>query len=515
MNAQVRSRTRPRPGRHRRRPVVWPLLAAVVVGAVAASVVTAVRSAEPPCALPATAVTTDAATAPALRAALGAATAAGRLPGCADVRVAVRDAVDVLAGGGPDAGLWLPDSSLWTARVGGAATVLGSVASSPVVVAGRTGAAAPVALGDVLAARTPTGLVAPDRDTAGLLTMLAAATATAGPELAPTPQLAGAVVALDRRPLGSADAGFAQLDADGAPFLTTALAAVQHSARAGRRTVAAPVTGVPPADYPLVAVGEVPAARSLLDALLGPEAQDALRRAGLAAPQAVDPPDPDRVRRVLALWTTLRVDSTLLAVIDVSGSMEEVVDGRTRIDLAADAARQGLALFPPDYEVGLWTFSARPEPEPDFDVVVPVGPLDAALPDGTRRADALGAGADALRALPGRGTALHRTILEAVRAVRTDFRPGREHTVVLLTDGRDEDDAGIGLDELVATLRAEADAARPVPVIPVGVGPEVDLDGLRAVAEATGGRAYQALDPAQMREVFLDALLLRVCRPDC
>ena len=514
MNAQVRHRTRRRHARPQRRSP-WPLLAAVLVGTLAAAVVTVVRSAEPPCALPGATVTTDAATAPALRAALGAAAAAGRLPSCTDLPVVVRDAVDVLAAGGPEPGLWLPDSALWAARLGGAATVLGSVASSPVVVAEPPGPAAPRPLVAVLTAPTPTGLVAPDRDSAGLLTLAAAATATAGAGLAPTPQLAGAVVALDRVPLGSATAGFAQLERDGTPFLTTELATVQYSAAAGRRAGAVPVAGVPPADYPLVAVGEVAAARTVLDALLGPEAQDALRRAGLDPPQQVDVPDAEAIRRLLALWTTLRGDSTVLAVIDVSGSMEAVVDGRTRIQLAAEAARLGLGLFPPGYEVGLWTFSARPAPQPDFDVVVPVGPLDAPLPDGTRRADALAAGADALRAVRGGGTALHRTTLEAVRSVQADYRPGRENTIVLLTDGRDEDDDGIGLEELLATLRAEADPARPVPVIPVGVGPEVDMAALEAIADATGGRAYQALDPAQMREVFLDALLLRVCRPGC
>jgi Ca-activated chloride channel homolog len=35
------------------------------------------------------------------------------------------------------------------------------------------------------------------------------------------------------------------------------------------------------------------------------------------------------------------------------------------------------------------------------------------------------------------------------------------------------------------------------------------------LAEATGGRAYAAQNPQDIRTVFLDALSQRVCRPGC
>jgi len=68
---------------------------------------------------------------------------------------------------------------------------------------------------------------------------------------------------------------------------------------------------------------------------------------------------------------------------------------------------------------------------------------------------------------------------------------------------------------LLRTLRAEADPARPVPVTPIGIGPDVDFPALQQIAAATGGKAYLARDPADIRGVFLDAVLERRCRPTC
>jgi uncharacterized protein YegL len=82
-------------------------------------------------------------------------------------------------------------------------------------------------------------------------------------------------------------------------------------------------------------------------------------------------------------------------------------------------------------------------------------------------------------------------------------------SVVLITDGENEDDTGIQLDALLDTLRGEADPTRPVKVIAIALGPDADLGALQQIADATGGAAYQALDPEDLQGVLFDAIRRR------
>jgi Mg-chelatase subunit ChlD len=121
-----------------------------------------------------------------------------------------------------------------------------------------------------------------------------------------------------------------------------------------------------------------------------------------------------------------------------------------------------------------------------------------------------------LRPVPDGGTGLYDTTLAAVRAVRAGWDPARVNAVVLLTDGDDTDADGIGLDALLSTLRNEAQASgQPVPVISIAYGDGSGVAALQAISAATGGARYQVSDPSRIREIFLDAVGQRACRPDC
>ncbi len=82
-------------------------------------------------------------------------------------------------------------------------------------------------------------------------------------------------------------------------------------------------------------------------------------------------------------------------------------------------------------------------------------------------------------------------------------------SVVIVTDGKDEDDDTIGLDALVQTLGAEVDPSRPVKVIGIALGPDADLGALEQIAAATGGAAYSAVDENDLQTVLFDALRQR------
>jgi hypothetical protein len=219
--------------------------------------------------------------------------------------------------------------------------------------------------------------------------------------------------------------------------------------------------------------------------------------------------DPKDVAGLFARLSSLAAPSRLLAVFDVSTSMRSPVGRGTRVTLARDAAKSALTLFPDTSAIGLWVFARKMQGADDWKQLLPTKALDAAV-DGKTQRDAL---RQQLDSLPGRlspgGTGLYDTTLAAVRAARADYDPRSVSSVVIITDGKDEDDGSIGLAPLAAKLKAEVDPTRPVKVIGIGLGPDADLSALKKIAEATGGSAYSALDPKDLQTVLFDALRKR------
>jgi Ca-activated chloride channel homolog len=206
----------------------------------------------------------------------------------------------------------------------------------------------------------------------------------------------------------------------------------------------------------------------------------------------------------------------MLAVIDVSGSMNEQVEGGgTRIELTREAALGALGLFPASSSIGLWAFSVDLDPPDDHVELVTLGPLNENVGPRSRQ-EALVAAAQTLPDRVGGGTGLYDTVLAAFRTVRSAYDPARINSVVVLTDGVDRDDPdSIGLDTLLTTLRTEFDPARPVSVITIGISADADHQTLARISAVTGAKSYQVLDPKDMQQVFFDAMIQRQCRPNC
>lgn len=190
--------------------------------------------------------------------------------------------------------------------------------------------------------------------------------------------------------------------------------------------------------------------------------------------------------------------------------MLQPVGDQTRVALAGGSAQTALSVFPLTSQVGLWVFSTDHPGGEDWTELVPIAPLHAERGSGTHR-DALLAATETLpdHTVPDGDTGLYDTVLAAYREVQDNYEPGYINSVVLLTDGVNEDDDGITLDELLIELQGRIDPARPVPVITVGMGPGADEEVLRLIAAQTGGRSYLARDPADIRTVFVDALMHR------
>ena len=196
-------------------------------------------------------------------------------------------------------------------------------------------------------------------------------------------------------------------------------------------------------------------------------AQDRVHQlaAGAAGVVATQPrytpaqPSQDVLARTLQNWTALDRRGSLLVVLDTSGSMKDEVGttGLSRLDVAKQSVLASLPFFADEASVGLWTFS-RAEGGADWVQVVPLGRLDRPVGRGTAR-DTIAAAVPKITAA--NDTALYETTLAAVAAVRESWQPG-PNTVVLISDGKNEDPGSPDLETTLQRLVEGADPSRPV-----------------------------------------------------
>ncbi|TDE09442.1 substrate-binding domain-containing protein [Jiangella asiatica] len=472
---------------------------------------------------------------------------------CVEIDVTAAPAATVAAtvGAAEAPHLWIPKSLAYGPAVDAAQVhELANVALSPLVVVlprqaaqAAGGAEAEVSWAAVVQGDATAVLADPAVNDEGLASLLAVRAAL--DETLEQSELVALMTEVSRAAVATVDDAFATL----AGATPAAFTATEQSVVAFNRTAPeVPANALYPSegtfafDYPALAVQGVEddpdaasAAADFVTYLGSIDAQEAIRAAGFrspdgtadddagvvdgirpAMPELLPDPDPAAVTELTRQWAALSLEMRMLAVIDVSGSMNEQVEGgATRIELTRDAALEALGLFPPSSSIGLWAFSILQDPPNDHVELVDIGPMDEEAGDGTRL-DAL---VGALESLPSRaegGTGLYDTVLAAFQEVRGSYQAGSVNSVVLLTDGRNEDDPeGIDLETLLTTLTAQFDPANPVPVITIGMGPEADMDALQQISAATGTQAYQAEDPRDIQSVFVQAMIERQCRPNC
>jgi extracellular solute-binding protein/von Willebrand factor type A domain-containing protein len=494
---------------------------------------------------------------------------------CIDVVVksesSAKVADDIAAGKGIPPNLWVPDSSVWAEKV----TLAGQQAAA----AGRNGSPAKVTVADSLAS-SPLVVVAPRpvAESLGgntqtfswseLLPKIADSASPIKPTVtSPETTSEGLTATLTlNRLFGDNKAAIQALLSIARSAVPDVATAYKHMAEnpqgapvfpASERSVVAYNRSAPPVpvsalyasegSYPLnfptirVTTGETPtsldvAAGKFEQALRAPESVAAFQRAGFRSPDGMStgfspelgvlPPNPPslgtaKLSDAAALLNDLRalkMPVRMLAVIDISGSMNQRSQYGRRIDIAVEAAKLAVALFPPESDVGLWAFSNDQVGTQDWIEIEPLRRLHEPVEGGSTQFQRLDQG---LNTLPGRtvgGTGLYDTTLAAFEQVRATYDPNKVNSVVILTDGRDEYDEGaLKLNELLDRIRgaSASDPSKPVIVFPVGMGPDVDMDVLNQIAQATGipeAKAYQVESPTAIRDVFLDAMRARTVR---
>jgi ABC-type molybdate transport system substrate-binding protein len=487
---------------------------------------------------------------------------------CYRVRVTGRESANVaeslaVADGSDRPDVWIPDSTQWLQRAQDAGAwnvpVAGtSVATSPVVLAvaetaafqlgwpneslswaeligpGSAAAKGAVAVGLPDPAHDPVGVAAlfglrelvrdaGDPETASTVAMrkLSANTVPERSEL--FARLPG--VAASDEPLSAFPASENAVLAYNAKQSSTSLVAV-YADPAINATV-------PALDFPYVVLPDTPdaeraAAGAFLDRLLSEAGAELLADAGFRTPEgkvlrdrpqdrrtsatpltSVPAPNGLEVERVLNSWAAVNLSGRLQVLLDVSGSMSGQVPGtgKTRMETTVEAAVAGIGLFKPTTKLGLWLFSTRLDGARDYRVLLPMRPLSEQLASG---------GVNKLRSVRAQAdgnTALYDAVLAAYRDGVENWEPGRINTVVVMTDGKDDNASDISRAQLLTELRKLQNPRRPLKLIGIGIGPDADKAELTAIAKATGGQAFLAANPTKIGDVFYAALSLMLCQP--
>jgi hypothetical protein len=244
--------------------------------------------------------------------------------------------------------------------------------------------------------------------------------------------------------------------------------------------------------------------------LRGPDGAPLPEDQGVSATKLLPAAERSQVDSTMKSWGILTVPSSVLAVIDASSSMDTLEGTSTRIGLAVGAAVTALDAFPDHARIGLWVFSINQGGNgQDWREMAALRRLDAPTGDGGKQADLLRAQAGVLPGMTGGGTGTYDTLLAAYKTATREYNPAYYNSVVLMTDGANDDSGSISLAELLAELEALHDGARPVRIIPVGISADADMDSLNQIASATGGQAYEARDPQDILKVLASGLLTR------
>jgi len=462
---------------------------------------------------------------------------------CPDVAIHPEDsavtAAALAAGGDPDFDLWVPDSSMWPAQVGRAAETAGVDAAGLVV--GDTIASTPV----VFAAteQTAAALSAAGADLSGvadgsLSVVLPDPTAVAASDAAllalqkvvngDARTFTGLVLALERSVVATPAKALEAAATAKNPTIavTTEQALQEYNASAAASLVPIPLFDTTPVvSVPIVtttgsSADVLAAAKTLASAAAGDSDQlfaHDLRDAAGAADGAeavtvsTDAAMSANRAEVLRTWQVLTAPSRMLALNDVSGSMNEpATKDLSRIALFEKAAVRAINSLSTDSSLAIWVFSSRRIGGQDWQEVVPFGSLG----DPKQKQTMIDT-ANKLDGYVGGGTGLYDSVLAAVEYMQDSYVEGEVNLVLLNTDGVNEDDDGLDLDGLLTKLKALHDPAKPVSVIAIGYGPDTDQDALEKIAAATDGAAYQALAPTDITSVLVDAVTQRGCRPNC
>ncbi|MBB6475483.1 substrate-binding and VWA domain-containing protein [Sphaerisporangium rubeum] len=471
-----------------------------------------------------------------------------------------------------DADMWIPDSSLWVAKLrstpkgsGISAPAVPSIARSPVILAApkpvieklssEFGEPSWSGLMSAANAATPDGLgrrirvlpLDPTQNAAGLSALLAGAgilkASGAGDE-----QLVGVLRQLSETAVSSPENMFATMGKQStrAPIGIASEQSIWafNKSDDGQLAGLYPAEGTISLDYPVLITAKDQAtrdaAKSFATALTGNAARKTIRDNGFRtpdgkpggaisqanglnpkAPRSLKVPDAETVNQLAQAWSRLKLGGRILALLDISGTMALPAVGAPgdRMRLISQTAIEGLKLFPDKTEIGTWIFSTNLNGKGvDYKEAVPIGPIGASL-NGTTRREVISRSLANIKAKATGDTGLNDTLAAAYDKMKAEYEADKINTILIFTDGvgNDDPEGGITNAEILRKLRDEFDETQPISVIIVALGAK-DAAGRRQMqnlAKATQGEAFFPNNALEIRKVFLEGISRRLCAPNC
>jgi hypothetical protein len=242
------------------------------------------------------------------------------------------------------------------------------------------------------------------------------------------------------------------------------------------------------------------------------------RTAGLASQplQLATGVSPTEAAANLQAWERLGLGFRDLILTDVSPAMDQPSGlGTLSVQqLVAQTAQQGLGLFPDSTQMGLWEMGRTSSASSPYKELVPIGPLSADFGMILRRQQILDI--DGTTTTSPAGTlALHQVILDAYQMMTRTYAPNYSNAVVVLTSGVDSASSDISLSSLLSQLQRLYNDKKKIDIVILMFGNKGDFTALQAIAKATGGAAFQVTNPAEIGQVFIQAVSQRMCNPSC
>ncbi|MFF6784772.1 substrate-binding domain-containing protein [Streptomyces sp. NPDC012510] len=226
---------------------------------------------------------------------------------------------------------------------------------------------------------------------------------------------------------------------------------------------------------------------------------------------ALSTPQDDVLLHLLDIWPSLRRHTNVLLVIDTSGSMNDEIPGTADTKLARlkQAEAELFGEFTGSDRVGLWKFSDAEDlgGDKDYKELVPIGPYHEKLAGGTRQKLL----SENFKALEAEGaTGLYDTLDAATAAMRAAYDPKAINAIVLLTDGRNEDNGSLSKEVLLERIRDTSQSQVRIFTIAYGnEADELDLKGrtvLQEIADAGSGQMYDARKAETIEKVITSVI---------
>jgi ABC-type Fe3+ transport system substrate-binding protein len=438
--------------------------------------------------------------------------------------------------------VWVPDATVWGAKATRwTLASTGTLATSPVVLATSNGAVKELGWSDKAptwekALRGKRPVAVPDYESQSeSLDALIALWQSLGKGAKADQAVVATVFAADRGELPSqeqavSDARSGSVDAPLFPASEQAVAYLNSTATQPNLQAVYPKEGSPLLNYPVYQVSgaaqtasQQKAAQAVANRLISDAAQSLVRRAGFrdatgnpAIGQGINqgrvtvltPPGEKELDGMIGRIDALAKPTRLLGVFDVSLSMKsKLADGLTRIQLTAAATRLGVNLLPDSGSVGAWVFSSRMDGDKDYKVIAPVRRLGSLTDSGELyRGYLLRLTNNLDQYLHGGGTSLYDTTIASMKYMHETFDKRANNSIILLSDGANEDGTGATLKETLAEIKKLNRGREKVTIYTAALGPDADFSAMKKIADASGGHAYQVDNALDGQTALLDGL---------